>query len=182
MSINKNTLQKMSSPELEKYVQPDSKFVPEAIIFAYEILQSRGREFSTEEMVRINSLISTQKTSTKIIIHPNHTKAANVMYLSGALAAAGMIWSYEILNSIIAIFVAVTTLAFIFGMGYLISKGTDWVKYLLLILFVLGLIGLPEIALNIKTNPVQSIIYFVQSVLQAYAIILLFKVPKENVE
>jgi hypothetical protein len=61
MSTNRNTLQKMSNQELENYVLPDSKSVPEDIILAYDILQSRGRKFSHEETERINHILAEKK-------------------------------------------------------------------------------------------------------------------------
>lgn len=48
MDTKKNVLEKMSSQELEKYINPNSKFVPQAVQYAYEILQSRGRKFTDE--------------------------------------------------------------------------------------------------------------------------------------
>lgn len=61
MSTNRNILQKMSNQELENYVLPDSKPVPEDIILAYDILQSRGRKFSHEETKRINQILAEKK-------------------------------------------------------------------------------------------------------------------------
>lgn len=43
MSTNRNILQKISNQELENYVLLDSKPVPEDVILAYNILQSRGK-------------------------------------------------------------------------------------------------------------------------------------------
>ncbi|WP_027379756.1 hypothetical protein [Chryseobacterium daeguense] len=179
MSTDKNILQKMSSQELEKYIQPESRYTQEAMQYAYEILQSRGKEFSEEEKGRIQSLIHSTKEAEKVI-HPNHIKAADLMYISGAVGVGGIIWKYELLNSLLFIFVAVGTVAFIFGMGYLISKGNNWLKYLLAGLFVLGLFSLPEVIFNIKADPVLAIINIVQTVLQAWTIILLFQIPKNN--
>lgn len=54
MNTKKNVLEKLSDHELEQYIKPESRFVPQAILYAYEILQSRGR----------NSLITSKSIST----------------------------------------------------------------------------------------------------------------------
>ncbi|UWX60870.1 hypothetical protein N0B40_01065 [Chryseobacterium oranimense] len=178
MSTNRNILEKMSDQELERYIKPESRFTPDAVKYASEILQSRGRVFSAEEKKWINSSISTTQSRKEIIIHPNHTKAANLMYLSGALSIGNMIWVYESLNSPSSIATAIAILAFIFGMGYLAGKGIDWVKYVLLITFLIGLIGIQSIYFNLLSDPVLGILNIAQTILQIWAIILLFQVPK----
>ncbi|PQA90001.1 hypothetical protein B0A69_21510 [Chryseobacterium shigense] len=178
MSTNKNTLAKMSTQELEQYVKPESRFVPEAIQYAYEILQSRGKMFSPEEEARINSMVSKMQKEKEVIIHPHHTKAANIMYLSGVLSIATMIWTYEDFKTTLSLLIGVAILAFIFGMGYLAGKGTEWVKLVLLITFLLGLLGLPSIYLSLFTNPVVGILSSIQTILQVWVLVLLFKVKK----
>ena len=59
--VNKKIIEKLSDRELENYLKPDSRFVPAAIRYAYEILQTRGKTFSEEENLRIEQMI-TQKT------------------------------------------------------------------------------------------------------------------------
>lgn len=176
MSTNRNILQKISNQELENYVLPDSKSVPEDII-AYDILQSRGWKFSHKETKRIDQILA-EKKRTEAAVHPMYIKAANILYLTGAMAIANIIWTYELFNNLFAILIAVTTLAFIFIMGYLASKGTDWVKYVLLVTLILESIGFPKILSTLQTDPVLAIINILQNIAQAYIIFLLFKVPK----
>ncbi|WBV58429.1 hypothetical protein PFY10_08205 [Chryseobacterium daecheongense] len=176
MSVNKNVLEKMSSQELEKYIKPDTKVVPQAILYAFDILESRGKEFSPEEIERKNSLITTEKA--EVIPHSNHMKAANLIYLSAALGVGNMIWTYESLSSGSAIFTAVVTIAIIFGIGYLAGKGTEWIKYVLLVLLILGILAIPIVIMNFLADPVLGIINVAQTILQIWAVVLLFKVPK----
>lgn len=56
--VNKKILEKLSDPELESYVKPDSRYVPDAIQYAFDILKNRGRIFKDEEITRINEMIS----------------------------------------------------------------------------------------------------------------------------
>lgn len=179
MDTKKNVLEKMSDQELEQYIKPNSKFVPQAIQYAYEILQSRGRTFTNEEQNYINSLISTVEYN-EIIIHPNHTKAANLIYLSGAIGIAGLIWTSEQLNSGLAIFISVAVISFIFGTGYMIGKGNAVAKYLFIFLFAIGILGIPVIITHLSTDPILAIINILQLILQTWAVVLLLKIPKNK--
>lgn len=180
MSVKKSVLETKSDRELEEYIKEGNRFIPEANILAFEILKSRGREFTDLETQRIMFLISEKNKVKETIIHPNHKKAANVIYLSAGLGIINAIFSSEIFNNSFAIIVAVLTLGIIIGIGYLVSKGYDWIKYFLLAIMIFGLIGVPIIIMNILNNPIVGIINIVQTALQIYAIVLLFKVPKLN--
>lgn len=177
MNTKKNVLEKMSDRELEQYIKPDSKFVPEAIQYAFEILQSRGRTFTNEEKDRINSLVSKVEPN-DTIIHPHYTKAAHFIYLSGATGIAGLIWTSEQLNSGLAIFISVAVIAFVFGIGYMIGKGNIVAKYLFIILFAIGLLGMPTIITHLRTDPILATINVLQLILQTWAVVLLLKIPK----
>jgi len=180
MDTRKNVLEKLSDHELEQYIKPDSKFVPEATQYAYEILQSRGRVFTNEEKERIHSNISKTEKNETIILHPNYTKASNLIYLSGAVGIGCLIWTYEQLDSELAIFISAAVLAAVFGVGYMIGKGNEVAKYFFIILFILGLVGIPALVANLIINPVLGIMNILQFILQAWAIVLLEKIPKNK--
>ena len=61
--VSKKVIEKLSDYELEKYIKPESRFVPEAIEFAFDILKQRGRIFTETEVGQIQSLIKTKKDS-----------------------------------------------------------------------------------------------------------------------
>jgi len=178
MNVNERLLEEKTNQELEKYIEIGNRFVPQANIYAYEILKSRGREFSNEETERIESLINTKNKKEEIIIHPNHKKSSELIYISGLLGIGNLIWTYETLNSGIKIFIALFSLAFVFGIGYLVSKGTEWIKYVFLVILILGLLGFPFLIAIIKKEPVVGIINIVQTILQIWSLVLLFKIPK----
>ncbi|KQR94182.1 hypothetical protein ASG01_15475 [Chryseobacterium sp. Leaf180] len=178
MSVNKRLLEQKSNQELEKYIEIGNRFVPQANLYAYEILKSRGREFTDEESERIMSLINKNNKNSETIIHKNHKKSSDLIYLSGALGIGNLIWTYETLDNGMKIFIALFSLAFVFGIGYLVSKGTEWIKYVLLVILILGLLGFPFIIANLKNEPVVGIINIVQTVLQIWALVLLFKIPQ----
>ena len=53
--VSRKVIEKLSDFELEKYIKPESKFVPEAIEFAYDILKQRGRIFTDSETEQIEN-------------------------------------------------------------------------------------------------------------------------------
>jgi hypothetical protein len=58
--VQKKVLQKFTDPELERYLREDSRFTPEAIKLAAEILEERARLFTDDEKFRIRELIRTK--------------------------------------------------------------------------------------------------------------------------
>lgn len=184
MRVDKSVLEKLSDYDLEQYIKAGNKYVRDANIYAYEILKSRGRTFSSEENERILALITIKEEKERkereeeTPVHPYHKKAADLVYLSGALGIANAIWKYDTFNSGFAVFIAIVVLLLIFGIGYIISKGVSGIKYVLLILLLLGFAGLPAVIENFKSDLVGGIINILQSVLQIWAVILLFRIPK----
>lgn len=176
-SVKESVLENKTEKELEEYIEEGNRFVPEASLLAFEILKSRGREFSELETQRIMSLISEKSKIPEKVIHPNYKKAADLIYLSAALGVINEVLSSAIFNNSFEIGSAVLSLGIIIGIGYSVSKGNDWIKYVLLALMILGLISIRYIILNIAINPVVSIINLIQTVLQIYSIVLLFKIP-----
>ena len=61
--INRKVLEKLSDYELEKYIKPESRFVSEAIQYAFDILRKRGRIFSEDETEQIQHLIDSKKVN-----------------------------------------------------------------------------------------------------------------------
>ncbi len=180
MSVKKSVLEAKTDKELEEYIKEGNRFVPEANILAFEILKSRGREFTELETQRIMSLVSEKNKENEKIIHPNHKRAANLIYLSAGLGVINVILSPAIFNNSFGIIIAILTLGMLIGLGYLVSRGDDWIKYVLLVFMILGLIGIPGIIMNILLSPIVGIINIVQTALQIYAIVLLFRIPKPN--
>jgi len=178
MSVNKKLLEAKSNQELEEYIKPESKFVPEAKLYAYEILKARSREFSDEETARIVLLIEEENTRKNFTLHPNYKKSAELIYLAAVLGIGNMIWQYETLDSGRKFFTALLTLAFLFGLGYVVSRGIEWFKFILLVLLAFGLLGFPLMVSEFVNDPVVGVIYIAQTVLQVWSLILLFKIPE----
>ena len=59
--VSKKVIEKLSDYELEKYIKPESRFVPESIQYAFDILKERGRIFTENESQQIQNLIESKK-------------------------------------------------------------------------------------------------------------------------
>lgn len=103
-----------------------------------------------------------------------------MIYLSGVLEIINIIRTYETLDNETKIFITFISIAYIFGTGYLISKGIEWTKYMLLIILILGLLVFPFVISNLKNELVMGLIIIVQTILQIWATVLLFKIPKRE--
>lgn len=135
--MKKNVLEKLTDRELEKYIEEGNRFVPEANRYAFEILKSRGRIFQPDELKRFDKMMEKKTVQTETVIHPNHTKSAKLIYASGAVGIINIFFTPEIFEIGAGLFTGLATLAIIFLLGYLISKGNDQIKYFLLVLILL---------------------------------------------
>ncbi|MCY0977427.1 hypothetical protein PGH12_00080 [Chryseobacterium wangxinyae] len=59
--VKRNVLSKLSNKELENYLNPENRFVPEAVQMASEILEERGRVFTEAEKINIQNIIQHKK-------------------------------------------------------------------------------------------------------------------------
>lgn len=113
-------------------------------------------------------------------VHPNYIKSSNLIlsiiligcinfFLPGNSFSDG-----RSIATIIFIFTAIGILA------YLVRQGLSWVKYLLLVLSIIGTI--PSLILALSGNTIVGILNITQGILQIWAIVLLFKIPKSTNE
>lgn len=177
MSVDKKILECKTDRDLELYLQPNNHYVSRSVQLAYDILKSRGRNFSLDEEQFINELISDKQKNEEIFIHPNHIKAGYLIYLSGAIGLGIFIWQFDQLSNPIFNIFPFIIICIIFAMGYLIKRGTDWLKYLLLIFVILGTLGMPIVLMNIMSDPILSVANIIQGILQIWAVILMFMIP-----
>lgn len=180
MSVKRKVLEAKTDKELEYYLQEENKFVPQANQFAYEILKSRGRIFTPEETERITLMIAEKSKKEEIIIHKNHKKAANLIYISVAIGIINLFFLPEYLYSFLAAFIGIIVMVIICGIGYMISKGSNGAKYIYLCLLILGLFNLPTTISILSLNPIIASVNIIQMILQIWAMVLLFQIPKSK--
>ncbi|WP_411897204.1 hypothetical protein [Elizabethkingia occulta] len=59
--VKKSTLEKLSDQELKKYIAPESRFTPEAVQMALEILKERGHQFSNQQETLVQKIVQDKK-------------------------------------------------------------------------------------------------------------------------
>ena len=175
MNVKKYILEQKSNRELEEYIQSESRFTPQAINYAFEILKSRGKEFSEEEIEIINSQINQTIERDTIVLHPNEIKSSNLILISAGFGFLYMFFSPKVFTSFSTILTGIITIGIIIAIGIGIRNGIQWIKYVIATLLVLGLFSLPiTIIQTINSNLIAGIINITQSALQIIAVILLF--------
>nr|WP_314496282.1 hypothetical protein [uncultured Chryseobacterium sp.] len=64
--VKRNVLNKLSDKELKNYLNPENRFVPEAVQMAFEILEARGQIFTEAEKNNIQNNIQNKKEADAI--------------------------------------------------------------------------------------------------------------------
>ncbi len=110
-------------------------------------------------------------------LHPNFIKSSNLIFISFGVGLISLFLTRDQLITGEQKTVVALTMLFILGLGFLVRQGHGWVKYLLLVLTLLGLIGMLMIIPSLMQKPINGLISIIQTVLQVWAMILLFRIP-----
>lgn len=109
--------------------------------------------------------------------HPNLIKSSNLIFATAILGIFNFILLPNMAEIPLNIFIAIFTCLFIFG--FLVRSGKNWVKYFLLVITIIGLIiGFPGMFMIMRISMIVLIINAAQIIMQIWAVILLFKIPK----
>lgn len=112
-------------------------------------------------------------------LHPNYFKASRLIFLSGGIYILNSVISNDVMSfqsdiGLGFLIIGVVT----FGLGWLVRQGHGWVKYMILAGTIAGLFLLQTIAENIKLHPVAGVVDVIVSLIQIWAMVLLFMIPK----
>ena len=111
--------------------------------------------------------------------HPNLIKSSNLIFATAILGIFNFILLPNMAEIPLNIFIAIFTCLFIFGLGFLVRSGKNWEKYFLLVITIIGLIiGFPGMFMIMRISMIVLIINAAQIIMQIWAVILLFKIPK----
>ena len=123
------------------------------------------------------------RTSMTKKVHENFIKSSNLIFISAALGLINLFVTKSELGSTKLIASAILTLLFVGGLGYIVRQGYAWIKYLLLVLMIFGLIGIVGLIItNLEKRPLITTVNIIQTILQIWATVLLFIIPKKTVE
>lgn len=112
-------------------------------------------------------------------VHPNYIKASNLTLVTLILGIINIFLGNTPLNNIQTIATLIFTIGFTIVLAYFIRQGYPWMKIVLLVLSITGtLIIIPIWLRMVKDEPIVFIINIIQTAIQIWVIILLFKIPK----
>lgn len=119
----------------------------------------------------------------KFSLNPNYIKASNLFFISASFGILNFFLSPEILSSKADIIISITAIIFISIIGLALRFEVSWIKYILLVLIIVGINTLPPlIKEELTLHPINGIITILQVVTQVYAtiLILVFSKRKRN--
>ena len=77
--------------------------------------------------------------------------------------------------------IGILTILIIGFFGYKIGKGKNWARITLLVLFIIGMLGVPFIIMTeFQMNPIIGIVSVVQMLIQLYVLIILCSGESKN--
>lgn len=112
-------------------------------------------------------------------LHPNYNKAAKLLFLSGGISILNALFTSDI-TSVYSHESSTVMLAsaVIFVFAWYVRRGHGWLKYVLLALILVGLFFIQSTVDEVKQNPVGGMVDIATSIMQVWAVVLLFMIPK----
>ncbi|MES2573646.1 MAG: hypothetical protein V4572_01765 [Bacteroidota bacterium] len=109
-------------------------------------------------------------------IDPNYIKASNIFFI---ITFLGLIPLFLPSNNIFinnyTIPLGISYFTGKIAIAFLVRQGYNWVKILILIIVLLGIIGVPTILKNLREQPIVGALDVTIAILHVWALILLFK-------
>ncbi|MBN1639354.1 MAG: hypothetical protein JW866_10320 [Ignavibacteriales bacterium] len=104
----------------------------------------------------------------------NRIIASNLIFITAGLGLLNFYFARDLFISGSNISIAVFTILFLVGLGFLARKDIKWIKWVFLVIMIIGLFSLPQILNNLYAKPMVGIINLIQTILQLAALLLLF--------
>lgn len=114
----------------------------------------------------------------KTAIHSNFITASNLVWGTVGLGILAAFFSDRVIKTEKDILLTVISFVMLVVLGYFIRQGQSWAKYLFVGLTIIGLLAIPTYISNLSQEPVTGIIFILQAILQVWAVVLLFQIPK----
>lgn len=110
-------------------------------------------------------------------LHPNFAKASNLIFLTMLFGVYNLLFatpSHGMTGT--AFFITgLVMLGLIAACAVGVRKGIVWVKYVYIVIAVLGLIGIPVIVQNLSSDPILGVVNLLQCLVQLWAAVLLLR-------
>ena len=122
-------------------------------------------------------------------VHPNYITASNLIFGSFGLGLLSLFFSDNILSSlqnanlsigtiIFFIVIVVIGLFFIAGIGLTVRRGINSVKYFLIVIVILQVIGIPLRINALMQKPDHGILFMAQIIMLVWAVVLILIISK----
>lgn len=122
-------------------------------------------------------------------VHPNYIRASNIIFGSFGIGLLGLFFSDKILSTwqnnifsiwqnIFFIVIFLIVLFLVAGIGLAVRRGVDSIKYLFIVMTILGIMVIPLRINDLMQKPDHGILVMAQTIMQVWAVILLIKIPK----
>ena len=179
-----------SDQELEEIVNHPKDYQPEFLSAAIEEIKSRGVKIDTskteniiaeEQQTKINSA---QRWKIPENLHPKIRLASNLLFASLVIGVIRQFFaqtSYSISGLSDEALPGLFSGLIVIAMAYAIRLGISWARILLLVFMVFGLfLTISFVSFYIEYAPVAGILELLQTLVQLYALVLLFQKPASN--
>lgn len=120
-----------------------------------------------------------KRIACNIIMKNKSQISSYLLIFSAFLGVLNVILSPD-LNAIAEYLISLIVFCIIIVFAVLVYKKVNWIKYVLLVLVVLGIFNIPYIINDLKYYPINGTINIIQSLVQIYAVIILFLDKKSN--
>ncbi|KGO84820.1 hypothetical protein Q765_19610 [Flavobacterium rivuli WB 3.3-2 = DSM 21788] len=114
-------------------------------------------------------------------VHPNYIKASDLLLINTVLTIPNVFLSPRNFATPLAISVLIAVIVFQIVIAIAIRNGVAWIKYLILVLFLIGLFEISTFVKIFLETPIIGVINIIQTLLQIAAIVLLFKIQSKNI-
>lgn len=106
--------------------------------------------------------------------------ASRLIYASAVIGVINSLLSTNVFTPLDYI-IGFISISIVVIIGILIAKGYSWIKYILLILNIIGLSQFSYVIEDIKEYPINGILSLLTSILQVIATVILFVKKKDPV-
>lgn len=110
-----------------------------------------------------------------------YTTASTLIYISAIIGIINSLMSFNVFNKQDWI-ISLLSISIVVIIGLLTSRGYAWVKYLLLVLILIGLSDISYIVQDLKEYPINGLLSLSISILQIVATIILFLKRKDSID
>ncbi|MBK7029435.1 MAG: hypothetical protein IPH45_09550 [Bacteroidales bacterium] len=114
------------------------------------------------------------------VVPSNFVKSSNIIFLSIGLGMVSFLLREENLSQRSHLYISLTSWILLAGIGLLIRKGYNWVKYLMLLLTIINIYSISLIFQVVNDKLLSGILGVAPLLIQVWATVILFIPPSDS--